>query len=272
MIADAITQRTLSSPEWFAAWFDSVHYHTLYAGRDEAEAAALVDRLMATLDLKTGAAILDLGCGTGRHARALAARGFDVTGLDLSAESIRQARHSQRSNLRYVRQDMRQPFGVNAFDCVLNFFTSFGYFDEAADHLAVARNISASLRPGGRLVLDYLNVRHAEAHITREEETRRDGVTYRLSRWTDDDHIYKRIVIGEGRDPAPLEYTERIAKLTLEDFRFVLGLHDLDIESVHGDYNLAPFDVETSPRLIVLASSRQVPADAADRLRGHAQV
>src|SRR5678815_825721 len=134
--------------------------------------------------------------------RDRAARGFDVTGLDLSAESIRQARHSQRSNLRYVRQDMRQPFGVNAFDCVLNFFTSFGYFDEAADHLAVARNISASLRPGGRLVLDYLNVRHAEAHITREEETRRDGVTYRLSRWTDDDHIYKRICLLYTSDAA----------------------------------------------------------------------
>ena len=75
-------------PEWFASWFDSEHYHRLYANRDQHEAGAFVDRLIERLDPAPGAAMLDLGCGSGRHSLSLAAHGFQVTGIDLSAASL----------------------------------------------------------------------------------------------------------------------------------------------------------------------------------------
>ena len=77
--------------------------------------------------------------------------------MDLAAGSIREAKKSERPSLRFLQHDMRVPFGRDAFEYVFNFFTSCGYFEDPAEDLAVVRNIATSLRPGGRLVLDYLN-------------------------------------------------------------------------------------------------------------------
>src|SRR5262249_22611318 len=111
--------------EWFSAWFDSAHYHRLYARRDEREAGGLIDRLIEHDILIPGSSVLDLGCGAGRYSRHLACRGFDVTGIDLSAESLKRARASEGPHLRFLRQDMRLPFRAGPFDHIVNLFTSF---------------------------------------------------------------------------------------------------------------------------------------------------
>ena len=280
MNATAVGTDTRAQPEWFASWFDSEHYHRLYAHRDRTEAAGFIEALLSRLAPASGASVLDLGCGSGRHAINLAARRLDVTGLDLSAESIGRAKHSEGPNLRFVRQDMRQAFGTGAFDFVFNLFTSFGYFDEPVDDLSVIHNIAASLKAGGCVVLDYLNVSHAESHLTAEEVVERDGVVYRISRWSDAKHIFKKIVVHDGAAVA-LEHIERVAKLTVEDFRFMFEVCNLRIEETYGDYRLSPFDVDTSGRLILQARKiesvpelfpREILANAADGLGCHAQI
>jgi SAM-dependent methyltransferase len=282
----AIQYEVQAQPEWFASWFDSEHYHKLYAHRDHHEAAEFISRLLAWLQPAGGSSILDLGCGSGRHSRYLATMGFDVTGLDLSAESIDLARRSECSNLHYHRQDMRQPFGTDTFHHVFNLFTSFGYFEDPAEDLTVIRNIANSLKEGGHLVLDYMNVVHVQSHLKAEETIERDGVTYRLSRWADAKYIFKRIAImddGRETEATRLEYTERVAKLTLEDFRFMFNLCGLALEAVFGDYHLSPFSPQASPRLIMIAQKskdslvpellpRQLLADPAESLRSHAQI
>jgi SAM-dependent methyltransferase len=249
------TQPLTQRSEWFASWFDSFHYHKLYAHRDETEAARFIDQLIARLGPCQGARVLDLGCGAGRHSRQLAAKGLRVVGIDLAAGSIKEAQKGERPSLRFLQHDMRQPFGRHAFDYVFNFFTSFGYFDEPDEHLAVVRNMATSLRPGGRLVLDYLNVRHAEASLTSEEIKEVEGVRYRLTRWSDARHFFKRIIVDEGVG-RPLEYVERVAKFTLDDFARMFARCQLDIEEVHGDYRLNAYDSLTSPRMILVAGTR----------------
>ena len=273
--------------EWFASWFDSAHYHRLYAGRDEAEAASFVDNLVRWLRPVRGGAALDLGCGAGRHARRLASSGLRVTGLDLAAGSIRQARRFERPGLSFRQHDMRVPFGTEGFDYVFSFFTSFGYFDRPAEHLAVVRNMARALRPGGILVLDYLNSAPAARRLVQEETKTIEGVTYQLTRWADACAFYKRIRIHEGDSGAPLEFVERVVRFGLEDFRRMCARHGLRVEHVFGDYQLSAYDAAQSPRLIVvarrepvvrpaaarwLAPARGVSAHAAERFGGDAQV
>ena len=254
MPATATIAAPQSQPEWFASWFDSPHYHRLYAHRDESEAVAFVDRLIRQLEPRDGAAVLDLGCGSGRHSRGLAARGFRVTGIDLSAESLERARRRPGPYVRFVEQDMRRPFGTRTFDCVLSLFTSFGYFEDRMDHLTVIRNIATSLKPGGTVVLDYLNVDHVQKHLVAHETIERDGVCYTLSRWSDDRAFFKRISIADGPGRPTVEHVERVAKLTLGDFQRLFGLCGLQIEEAYGDYELGRFEAATSPRLIVVAA------------------
>src|SRR5262245_34851476 len=169
MTLAALEQSGAPGPPWFVSWFDSIHYHKLYAYRDDTEAAGFIDELIRRFEPSNGAAALDLGCGTGRHSKYLASKGLRVTGLDLSPNSIERARRLEQPGLLFHEHDMRVPFGKNEFDYVFNFFTSFGYFDGPNENLMVVRNIADSLKPGGRLVLDYLNVGYAEAlAISRE--------------------------------------------------------------------------------------------------------
>jgi SAM-dependent methyltransferase len=239
--------------EWFSSWFDSPHYHTLYAHRDDREAAGFIDSLIARLHPDGSARALDLGCGAGRHARQLASHGLNVVGLDLSIHSIQAARRFEHPRLRFARHDMRRPFGANAFDYVFNLFTSFGYFGDPAEHLAVVRNVARSLRAGGRLVLDYLNVRYAETRQIRDEVIDRDGARYRISRWSDAGYFFKRIVVDDRRSERPLEHTERVAKFSLRDFRLMFALYGISVEDVYGDYRLCAYDADASPRLILVA-------------------
>jgi SAM-dependent methyltransferase len=265
--------------EWFASWFDSPHYHRLYAHRSVAEAAGFIDAIVGRLRPRADSRVLDLGCGTGRHARRLASQGFDVTGIDLSAGSIAVAQQAAGPHLRFRRQDMRSPFGRHAFDYVFNFFTSFGYFQAPRDHDAVARNIAAALKDGGRLVLDYLNVRYADAHLTPREDLVIDGVDFRITRTIERGFFVKRIDVSDTVAGSAVQYVERVARFTLAEFDRLFGAHGLAIEEVYGTYDLGPYDLCTSPRLILVARKgarrlfpRQLAADSAHGFGRHAQV
>lgn len=119
--------------------------------RDRREVARLLD----VLGLPSGARILDVPCGQGRHAHLLAEAGFDVDGLDYSAELLGLARRrGTSSRLRYTRGDMRRlpARWTGRFDAVLNLFTSFGFFAEPADDHGVIAEFARVLAPGGVLV------------------------------------------------------------------------------------------------------------------------
>jgi len=245
---------------WFESWFDTPHYHRLYAGHDRLEAVRFVDRLVEWLHPRAEARMLDLGCGAGRHARALADHGFDVTGLDLAADTIRRARRHETSRLHFVHQDMRVPFGHERFDVVFSFFTSFGYFAGDDEDERVVRNIADALRPEGTLVLDYQNVAWSERRLVAAEEREIDGHRYRISRWSDEAHFFKRIETDGTDGSAPRRHMERVAKLRLRDFERLLAHAGFAVETVFGDYELSPYDEAASPRLIVVARKRAAAA------------
>jgi SAM-dependent methyltransferase len=256
MTSTEVERPLAESPQWFVSWFDSIHYHRLYAYRDDKEAAGFIDELIRCLRPSIGATALDLACGTGRHSKYLASKGFRVTGIDLASSCISRAKQFEQPGLRFYEHDMRLPFGRNQFDYVFNFFTSFGYFEDPNENLSVIRNIAHSLKPGGRLVIDYLNVGYAESFTSSSEVRQVDGVRYRLNRWSNASHFYKRIAIDHADREEFAEYIERVAKFRLQDFCRMFSQCGMSIEATWGDYRLSRYDSATSPRLILMTEKR----------------
>jgi SAM-dependent methyltransferase len=243
----------MPAAEWYKDWFDSSYYHKLYFERDETEAQQFIDRLIRHLSPPEGSRMLDVACGRGRHSRFLAAKGFDVTGIDLSGDSIRNAKKMESDNLHFYQHDMRLPSWINYFDYAFNFFTSFGYFNTRREHDDAIRTISNCVKRGGYLLFDYLNVHWSEDHFIRNEEKKIDDTTYEIHRWHDEHYFFKKIIVTDPGLSSPIHYTEKVAKFSLGDFTDMLSFQKMQVTSVFGDYNLNPYDVRKTPRLIVLA-------------------
>jgi SAM-dependent methyltransferase len=238
---------------WFKDWFNSPYYHQLYFNRDEKEAAAFIDKLIAYLQPPPSSVMLDVACGKGRHSIHLAEKGFDVTGIDLSEDSIKEALQHQAQNLHFFMHDMRLPFMINYFNYAFNFFTSFGYFKTRREHDNAIRTIAQSLKPNGTFVMDYLNVHYSEDHLVHRSDKEIEGVNYYITKWFDETHFYKKIQVEDDALDEPLIYTEKVAKFSLGDFTEMFAYQGLQIQDVFGDYNFGGYDVKKSPRLIMIA-------------------
>ena len=83
---------------WFAHWFDSPYYHTLYKHGDENEAQHFIDNLVAHLQIKKDSKLIDIACGKGRHATYFNSLGLNVVGVDLSPNSIASAKKKRKRN------------------------------------------------------------------------------------------------------------------------------------------------------------------------------
>src|ERR1044072_6894000 len=234
--ATIINQLKENKQPWFKQWFDSSFYHQLYANRDEKEAATFIDELINELEPSMQSRMLDLGCGNGRHSKYLASKGFSVTGIDLAASSIRQAKRWETEGLQFYRHDMRVPFGRNSFEYVFNFFTSFGYFDDPSEDHKVVHNIYSALKPGGTLVMDYINSVHAEKKLVASEEKEIDGIFYNITRWATDTHFFKKIRIENTGMAEPVEHIERVKKFSVDDFQNLFMCNGLQLEKLYGDY------------------------------------
>lgn len=120
---------------------------------------AETDLIWQLLELEPGLEVLDLACGYGRIANRLAERGCKVTGLDAAPLFLDRARRDASARgvtVTYVEGDMRQLPWSQRFDRVINWFTSFGYFDDAGNRQVLAETARA-LVPGGRLLLEVIN-------------------------------------------------------------------------------------------------------------------
>jgi len=246
----------MSDQAWYKDWFNSPFYHKLYFERDEKEARAFIARLIDHLQPAPRSYMLDVACGRGRHSRILAEKGFIVTGFDLSPDSIQFAKKFEHENLEFYQHDMRLPFRVNYFDLAFNFFTSFGYFKTRREHDDAVRTISNSLKPNGIFVIDYLNVHYAEDHFINNEIKKIGDTTYTIHRWHDETHFYKKIIIDDPLIMQPLDYTEKVAKLSFGDLNDMLVYQGLQVQEVFGDYQLGSYDVRTKPRLIIIAKKK----------------
>lgn len=235
---------------WFRDWFDSKYYHLLYNKRDDAEANFFITNLTRHLALKNGALLWDLACGAGRHTVALAKKGFYATGTDLSKNNIELARAHNEPNTEFFVHDMRRSFRVNYFDCVVNLFTSIGYFENYKDNFTVFKNVHSALKPGGLFIVDFFNAGKVRETFNPAYTEQRGEIMFNISKRIEDNAIHK--IIRFESHGQKYEFEETVSLLEKNDFEKFAAESGLHLQEVFGGYALEPFNARNSDRLILI--------------------
>ncbi|MGI8509820.1 MAG: class I SAM-dependent methyltransferase [Gemmatimonadaceae bacterium] len=237
--------------EWFTRWFGK-EYLDLYPHRDDAEARAVVDMILRTLGGEPMHRALDLACGSGRHTRALCEHVW-TAGLDLSWELLEVAKR-ESPDVSYVRADMRLlPFAGDAFDLVINLFTSFGYFATDAENRAVLCEVHRVLESGGTFVLDYLNSQHVrDTLVPMDTQDVGERTITQRRRITDDGRYVEKTISATACGNT---YLERVRLFEPAELRSLLTDAGFAITQELGDYDGSAIE-PTSPRTIFFAKRR----------------
>ncbi len=217
--------------EWFEEWFGE-DYLALYPHRDQAEADELIALIGRSVGWSAGWRVLDVGCGAGRHARALESAGARCFGLDLSAALLRRARGLTTAPL--IRADMRAlPVRPASMNLTVNLFTSFGYFASDAEHTASIASMAATLRPRGWLALDFLNAKRTRDALVPDETSVIAGAPVAIRRAVTDGgrFVEKTIAIADGR-----AFRERVRLFEPDDLRMMFEAAGLRVVHMYGDY------------------------------------
>lgn len=240
---------TKETQQWYASWFDTSYYHILYKDRDDTEAQVFMDNLTNYLNLPENGTILDLACGKGRHSVYLNSLGYDVTGVDLSENSIAFAKQFENETLHFEVHDMCQPYKTT-FDAVFNLFTSFGYFENEDDDLKTIKAIKSNLNEHGFGVIDFMNSNYVIDHLVEDNIKTVDGIDFQLNRQIIDGYIVKNIAFTNNGEK--FRFQERVRAFSLEDFQSLFESAGVYLLDVFGDYKLGRYDKNTSERLVML--------------------
>ena len=236
--------------EWISTWFNSPYYQVLYKNHAIQEAYAFIDKLITHLNTKLTYQLLEMGCGTGEHAVYLNQKGFTVTGLDFSETNIALARQFENQQLHFYQHDMRDIFRTAYYDLILNLFTSFGYFDSETENVVALRSTVSAIKPGGKLVIDFMNTNQAMQQGAGTEAKTIDGVLFQISRKVEKGFLVKTIVVtDQGQQHT---FYEKVRALTYAHFMEYFRMTSLRLVNVFGSYNLDPYHPETSERMIFI--------------------
>ena len=240
---------TKDTKHWYSSWFDTPFYHILYKDRNYEEAQSFMSTLINYLNIPEDGTILDLACGKGRHSVYLNRIGYNVTGLDLSQQSIASAKQYENDTLHFDVHNMSQPYNKQ-FDVVLNLFTSFGYFENEEDNLNTIKAIKANLKPNGIGVIDFMNSEFVINNLKPDEIKTVDSIDFKLSRKYENGYIVKDISFEvAGKD---YNYFEQVKALTINDFKKFFEAAEVNLIDVFGDYKLNKFNNKESERLIMI--------------------
>lgn len=241
--------------DWFETWFDE-DYALLYAHRDAEEARQAVTLALREAPELTVGPVLDLGCGAGRHLEVLRRTNPAAFGMDLSAALLSLAPGDLRPWL--LRGDMR---ALPVKDAVLSgaclWFTPFGYFSDA-QNCALMLDLGRILRPGGALLMDYLNAGLVARDLVPEDTLERAGVRVQSRRTIEGNRIVKRMTLTQVDTGEARQVLESVRLYDPAELSALAAEAGLCLRTVKGTYAGNPF-TEDSPRWIGIFEKRPAP-------------
>lgn len=215
-----------------------------------------VDAIISLLGIEPEMEVLDLCCGVGRHSLELARRGYRVTGIDRTAAYLKIARDKAMAEdleLEFVQADMRRFVRAGSFDAAINLYTSFGFFEDAAEDQQVIDNLYRSLRPGGTLVMEMMGKEVlARIFLPRDWQELPDGSLFLQEREVTRDWTWMEnrwILIKDGQRS---EYAVSHRVYDGEGLKALLLNAGFESVSLYGGLGGEPYDREAR-RLTALA-------------------
>jgi SAM-dependent methyltransferase len=239
----------LTIPDWTREYFER-GYAERWGLPEPTDQVRLQARgLYELLRLSPASRVIDIGCGHGRHAIALAELGPDVIGLDFAAALLNRARQlaiGLRTPVGWIRGDMRRlPFRSECADGAL-VMDAFGFFDAEADHDAVLLEAARVLKPSGRLGLKIVNGGPVLDAFRERDREERDGTVVSISRTLalDPPRMTERITISGNRGPGEYERRQRLYRV--EELRTALEHAGVRTVSVFAGPDGTPFEPAVS--------------------------
>jgi SAM-dependent methyltransferase len=247
---------------WFVDLFDEDYLRTLpflTPQATQAEAEFVID----AMGLTPGAQVLDVGCGYGRHAMELAARGFHVVGLDLSTPLLvrgGEEAHRRGLTINFVRGDMRELDFEAQFDGVYCLFSTFGYFDDETNKKTIA-NIARALKPGGRVLIEILNRDYVITDLPTRVWWEGDGCVVLeevdLNYFSSRIQVNRSVVFDDGRQ---LEQEISVRAYSLHEVGKLLHAAGLRVLEVSGAYHTRGRFFGNQSRHIIVLAERKDPS------------
>lgn len=239
--------------EWFRDTFGE-HYLQLYSHRDSAEATTAVDLVIKETGLSPGHVVLDAPCGAGRHLKIMRDRGMKAFGFDLSIQLVQEAVALESNARRIVRADLRAiPFRPGAFDLLVNMFSSLGYLGSDEENRQVVKNLVGLVKPGGWLVVDFMNSDYVRKNLQRESHrVTADALQVQDIRTIEGKppRINKKTVVTfpDGREK---EFRESVRLYTPYELNSILADAGVIMEKEFGSYHGDSPGID-APRIILI--------------------
>jgi SAM-dependent methyltransferase len=247
---------------WFVDLFDEDYLRTLpflTPQATQAEAEFVID----AMGLSPGAQVLDVGCGYGRHAMELAARGFHVVGLDISTPLLvrgGEEAHRRGLTINFVRGDMRELDFEGQFDGAYCLFSTFGYFDDETNKKTVG-NIARALKPGGRVLIEILNSDYVIADLPTRVWWEGDGCVVLeevdLNYFSSRIQVNRSVVFDDGRQ---LEQEISVRAYSLHEVGKLLHAAGFRVLEVSGAYHTRGRFFGNQSRHIIVLAERKDPS------------
>ncbi|HTL33327.1 MAG TPA: class I SAM-dependent methyltransferase, partial [Kofleriaceae bacterium] len=244
---------------WFVDLFDEDYLRTLPFLTPQATQAE-AEFVINGMNLAAGAQVLDLGCGYGRHAMELAARGFHVVGLDISTPLLvrgGEEAHRRGLTINFVRGDMRELDFENQFDATYCLFSTFGYFDDETNKKTL-QNVARALKPGGKVLVEILNRDYVIADLPTRVWWEGDGCVVleevELNYFSSRIQVNRSVVFDDGRQ---LEQEISVRAYSLHEVGKLMHAAGFRVLEVSGGYQTrGRFFGNQSRHIIVLAERK----------------
>jgi SAM-dependent methyltransferase len=226
--------------DWYTTAFDASNADMAWTDRTVSE----VDRALKILKPRGDERILDLACGSGRHALELRRRGFGVVGVDISPELIEIARGEAAAadlEVEFVLADLRDLSYEDEFDLVLNLNDgAIGYLESDEENRRAFATIARALRPGGRNLAQLPNILYAREHLPQRSWIPASSMVELVEhRWNKGEQRLEGLMVaahfGQVLDGLEgIEFTQRL--YTVEELREIYASVGMELlRSYHGN-------------------------------------